>query len=134
MAKLDGTACPAARRIVPRDAGCNIHGTVARPPGQGRRYVAVWNTVGELVSENYFGQIQTWCREHNVLSGGHLLNGATGESAARRVENVFDSVSSALYAANRDFAYATVCTSCRLSQRSCLATLYQAVSADSASG
>lgn len=32
-----------------------------------------WNTVGELVSENYFGQIQTWCRQHNILSGGHLL-------------------------------------------------------------
>ena len=32
-----------------------------------------WKTVGELVSENFFGQIQTWCREHNILSGGHLL-------------------------------------------------------------
>ncbi len=32
-----------------------------------------WLTVGELVSENYFGQIQTWCRRHNVSSGGHLL-------------------------------------------------------------
>ncbi len=32
-----------------------------------------WNTVGELVSENYFGQIQTWCGKHNLLSGGHLL-------------------------------------------------------------
>ncbi|MBN2310589.1 MAG: hypothetical protein JXR94_16570 [Candidatus Hydrogenedentes bacterium] len=32
-----------------------------------------WLTVAELVSENYFGQIQTWCREHNTRSGGHLL-------------------------------------------------------------
>jgi hypothetical protein len=31
--------------------------------------------------------------------------GATDEPAARRVESVFDGVSSALYAANRDFAY-----------------------------
>lgn len=43
----------------------------------GTRALAVrydfWLTVGELVSENYFGQIQSWCREHNTLSGGHLL-------------------------------------------------------------
>jgi len=32
-----------------------------------------WQTVGELVSENYFGQIQTYCRKHGVPSGGHLL-------------------------------------------------------------
>jgi len=32
-----------------------------------------WQTVGELVSENFFGQIQRWCAGHNVLSGGHLL-------------------------------------------------------------
>jgi hypothetical protein len=32
-----------------------------------------WLTVGELVSENYFGQIQTWGRQHHVPSGGHLL-------------------------------------------------------------
>ncbi len=32
-----------------------------------------WLTVGELVSENYFGQIQTWCRAHGTQSGGHLL-------------------------------------------------------------
>jgi hypothetical protein len=32
-----------------------------------------WQTVGELVSENYFGQIQTWCRAHGFASGGHLL-------------------------------------------------------------
>ena len=32
-----------------------------------------WSTVGELVSENFFGQIQVWCSQHNVRSGGHLL-------------------------------------------------------------
>mgnify|MGYP001015517242 CR=1 FL=1 len=32
-----------------------------------------WRTVGDLVSENFFGQIQAWCRKYNVLSGGHLL-------------------------------------------------------------
>ncbi|MGC8642743.1 MAG: glycosyl hydrolase, partial [Isosphaeraceae bacterium] len=32
-----------------------------------------WLTVAELVSENYFGQIQEWCHEHNLRSGGHLL-------------------------------------------------------------
>jgi hypothetical protein len=32
-------------------------------------------------------------------------HGATAESAARRVENVFDGASSALFGANRDFAY-----------------------------
>jgi hypothetical protein len=32
-----------------------------------------WRTVGDLVSENYFGQIQNWCHKHNILSGGHLL-------------------------------------------------------------
>jgi len=44
----------------------------AGPAGAQARY-DFWNTVGELVSENYFGQIQTWCRQHNILSGGHLL-------------------------------------------------------------
>jgi alpha-L-rhamnosidase len=32
-----------------------------------------WNTVGDLVSENYFGQIQQWCHRHHVNAGGHLL-------------------------------------------------------------
>ncbi|MFQ6131605.1 MAG: glycosyl hydrolase [Armatimonadota bacterium] len=32
-----------------------------------------WLTVAELVSDSFFGQIQEFCREHNVLSGGHLL-------------------------------------------------------------
>ncbi len=32
-----------------------------------------WLTIGELVSENYFGQIQAWCAGHDIASGGHLL-------------------------------------------------------------
>jgi hypothetical protein len=44
----------------------------AGPTGSAARY-EFWRTVGELVSENYFGQIQAWCREHNTRSGGHLL-------------------------------------------------------------
>jgi len=32
-----------------------------------------WQTVGELVSENFFGQIQARCRRLRVPSGGHLL-------------------------------------------------------------
>lgn len=32
-----------------------------------------WKTVGELVEQNYFGQLRTWCNEHHFHSGGHLL-------------------------------------------------------------
>jgi len=32
-----------------------------------------WKTVGELVSENYFGQLQEWCDRRHLLSEGHLL-------------------------------------------------------------
>jgi len=32
-----------------------------------------WQTVAELVSQNYFGQIRDWCRRHGLPSGGHLL-------------------------------------------------------------
>lgn len=32
-----------------------------------------WLTIGELVSENFCGQIQQWCARHNLPSGGHLL-------------------------------------------------------------
>lgn len=32
-----------------------------------------WKTIGDLVSENYFGQIRRWCDDHGILSGGHLL-------------------------------------------------------------
>ncbi len=41
--------------------------------GQKARY-DFWRTVGELVSENYFGQIQRWCAQHDLRSGGHLLS------------------------------------------------------------
>ena len=46
--------------------------TDAGPEGMRARY-DFWLTVGELVSENYFGQIQTWCAAHGLPSGGHLL-------------------------------------------------------------
>ncbi|MCD9022540.1 glycosyl hydrolase [Cohnella silvisoli] len=32
-----------------------------------------WQLIGELVSDNYFGALRSWCREHNLPSGGHLL-------------------------------------------------------------
>lgn len=46
--------------------------TEAGPAGRLARY-DFWETVSELVSENYFGQIQTWCHKHGLASGGHLL-------------------------------------------------------------
>ncbi len=42
-------------------------------PGTAKFRHDFWLTVGELVSENYFGQLQTWGRAHRVPSGGHLL-------------------------------------------------------------
>jgi hypothetical protein len=42
-------------------------------PATAKHRYDFWLTVGELVSENFFGQIQTWCRRHNIPSGGHLL-------------------------------------------------------------
>jgi len=44
----------------------------AGPKGARARY-DFWLTVAELVSENFFGQIRTWGRKHNIPSGGHLL-------------------------------------------------------------
>lgn len=32
-----------------------------------------WRLIGKLVSENYFKQIQGWCRQHGIASTGHLL-------------------------------------------------------------
>ena len=46
--------------------------TEAGPRGAQARY-AFWLTIAELVSENYFGQIQDWCHRHQIASGGHLL-------------------------------------------------------------
>ncbi|MBI5383233.1 MAG: hypothetical protein HZA90_00955 [Verrucomicrobia bacterium] len=42
-------------------------------PNTAKRRHDFWLTVGELVSENFFGQIQTCCRAHRFPSGGHLL-------------------------------------------------------------
>ncbi|MCX8090904.1 MAG: glycosyl hydrolase [Verrucomicrobiae bacterium] len=44
----------------------------AGPQGEKLRH-DFWLTVGELVAENYFGQIQERCRQYRVPSGGHLL-------------------------------------------------------------
>jgi hypothetical protein len=41
--------------------------------GAGKVRYDFWQTIGELVAENFFGQIRDWCREHNINSGGHLL-------------------------------------------------------------
>ena len=46
---------------------------VADCPATARTRYDFWNTVADLLAENYFGQIQTWCREHGLPSGGHLL-------------------------------------------------------------
>jgi len=45
----------------------------AGPKGKRARY-DFWLTVSELVSENFFGQIQDRCRKYKTLSGGHLLS------------------------------------------------------------
>ena len=36
-----------------------------------------WEVVADLVAENYFGQVQEWCRAHEVMSSGHLLGEET---------------------------------------------------------
>lgn len=45
-------------------------GRAAEAPGA--RF-AFWSRVGDRVSKNYFGQIETWCRAHGLPSGGHLF-------------------------------------------------------------
>jgi hypothetical protein len=61
------------RRGYPLDPAM-VPALIADAGADGRRYrYAFWQTVGELVSENFFGQIQQWCRSHQVPSGGHLL-------------------------------------------------------------
>ena len=81
MTKQDHRVLPWAANLAPefqRRRGYAIEPNLealfvdAGPKGRKLRY-DYWNTVGELVSENFFGQIQTWCRGHNILSGGHLL-------------------------------------------------------------
>lgn len=44
----------------------------AGPEGRKVRY-DYWQTIAELVSESFFGQIQDWCHAHHLRSGGHLL-------------------------------------------------------------
>jgi hypothetical protein len=44
----------------------------AGPAGRKIRY-DFWLTVAEMVSENFFGQIQARCGQYHVPSGGHLL-------------------------------------------------------------
>jgi len=42
-------------------------------PETGRFRYDFYDVQSDLVAENYFGQIQDWCKEHGVLSSGHLL-------------------------------------------------------------
>jgi len=42
------------------------------PKGQEVRY-QYFNTMADLIANNYFKPIKQWCREHNFKSGGHLL-------------------------------------------------------------
>jgi hypothetical protein len=61
------------RRGYPLDTA-NLPALVADTGAAGAKFrYDFWLTVGELVSENYFGQIQTRCRQYGVPSGGHLL-------------------------------------------------------------
>ena len=47
---------------------------IAEAGAEGRRVrYDFWKTIGELVAENYFGQIADWCARHHLRSGGHLL-------------------------------------------------------------
>ena len=46
---------------------------IADGPNAAKARYDFWLTIGELVSENFFGQIQDWCRRHKLASGGHLL-------------------------------------------------------------
>ena len=36
-----------------------------------------YDVISELCAENYFGQIQNWCKEHGIASSGHLLGEET---------------------------------------------------------
>ncbi|MBQ9739661.1 MAG: hypothetical protein IJV91_01860, partial [Kiritimatiellae bacterium] len=42
-------------------------------PGSRKIRYDYWNLVGELLTENFFGVIDDWCRAHGLLSGGHLM-------------------------------------------------------------
>lgn len=43
--------------------------------GEESAYVRLdfWRVVSTLVEENYYGQIQQWCRNHGIASSGHAL-------------------------------------------------------------
>ena len=32
-----------------------------------------WDHIAQRTADSFFGQIQTWCHEHHIASGGHLL-------------------------------------------------------------
>ena len=36
-----------------------------------------YEVIGDMCAETYFGQLQSWCHKHNVLSSGHLLGEET---------------------------------------------------------
>ena len=56
------------------DAAAIVPALIAEAGANGSRArYDFWLTVGELVSANFFGQIQDWCQRHNLRSGGHLL-------------------------------------------------------------
>lgn len=42
-------------------------------PSTGRYRHDFYDVYSDLVAENYFGQIQDWCRRHDVPSSGHML-------------------------------------------------------------
>jgi hypothetical protein len=46
---------------------------VEASPETARHRYDYWQTIGELVSEHFFGQIQERCRRYQLRSGGHLL-------------------------------------------------------------
>jgi hypothetical protein len=61
------------RRGYPLDASI-LPALIADAGARGARIrYDFWLTVGELVAENFFGQIQERCRSFNLPSGGHLL-------------------------------------------------------------
>lgn len=42
-------------------------------PPTGRYRHDFYDVYSDLIAANYFGQIQDWCRRHNVPSSGHML-------------------------------------------------------------
>lgn len=42
-------------------------------PQTGKFRYDFYDVQSDLLAENYFGQIETWCHEHGVLSSGHML-------------------------------------------------------------